>query len=248
MRLGRILKCSRRTSMKSFWLKVRLIAIALPLMLTASVFQARRSCAQSVFLSGNHPEVTAGLTSRLAPEAQLEIQITFSLRNRAQLDRLLSSLQDPASPHYHQWLTSKQFEARFARTPAEVREIKNWLTSQGFQLLQADAYGITLHSTVAGAESAFATTFVSSADGSVFANATDPKIPSRFAGVIGTILGLDNTLRSQPSGLLPRHAFSSTPVHHPGSGVNRPPASFRSVTSIARVMPSYVAGSGTGFS
>src|ERR1700678_2372925 len=141
--------CSHAFSMKSFWLKIYPAAIALSLVLAAIVLPARPSAAQSVSLSGNHTEVAAGLTSRLAPEAQLEIQITFALRNRPQLEQLLSALQDPASPHYHQWLTSQEFEARFARTPAEVREVKNWLTSQGFQVLQTDAYRITSRSTVA---------------------------------------------------------------------------------------------------
>lgn len=233
--------------MKSFWLNVCLPVIALPLMLAATVVQARTSAAQSVFLPGNHSAVAAGPTSRLAPETQLEIQITFALRNHAELRQLLSALQDPASPHYHQWLTSDQFEARFARTPAEVREVKDWLTSQGFQVLQADAYGITSRSTVASAESSFATTIASSADGSVFAATTDPKIPLRFAGIIGSVLGLDNTLRVDPAGYQPGHTFRSIPSDSASFAFRRPPTALRATAPLPRATPAYTFGSGTGF-
>ena len=232
--------------MTSFWRQFHRAAITLLLVLVATVLPARRSAAQSVFLSGNHPELTAGLTSRLAAETQLDIQITFGLRNQAELEDLLSDLQDPASPRYHQWLTSQQFEARFARTPAEVRAVKDWLTSHGFQVLQADSHGITSLATVAAAESTFATTIASSADGSVFANTTDPVIPSRFAGVIGTVIGLENTLRTQPTGYRQGKSFSSALSDSAGFRFDHP-AAFHATALLPRATPAYISGSGTGF-
>jgi subtilase family serine protease len=38
--------------------------------------------------------------------------VSLNLRDRAGAEQLLAQLQDPTSPHYHQWLTSAEFAAR----------------------------------------------------------------------------------------------------------------------------------------
>jgi subtilase family serine protease len=182
------------------------------IVLVGTMLTAGIAAAQSVALSGNHPKVAAGLTSRAAPDRALTIQVSFALRNRAELDKFLSDLQDPASPRYHQGLTPKQFDARFGRTRDEIEAVEAWLSREGFQILHASADEITCRGTVATAESAFAIAITSSADGSVYANAADPQIPAQFAGVIGAIVGLDNTLHSQPAGIRPPGALHPAPL------------------------------------
>jgi len=177
-----------------------------------TILTAGIAAAQSVALSGNHPKVAAGLTSRAAPDRALTIQVSFALRNRAELDKFLSDLQDPASPRYHQGLTPKQFDARFGRTRDEIEAVEAWLSREGFQILHASADEITCRGTVATAESAFAIAITSSADGSVYANAADPQIPAQLVGVIGAIVGLDNTLHSQPAGIRPPGALHPAPL------------------------------------
>jgi subtilase family serine protease len=41
------------------------------------------------------------------------MSITFALRNRQQLNQVLSDLQDPASPQFHHWLTPDEFNRDF---------------------------------------------------------------------------------------------------------------------------------------
>ena len=185
---------------------VRTIAI----LCLASMLSSRTAAAQSdVPLFGNHPElateVAAKLTARPAPDRSITVRVSFALRNSAELDQLLSDLQDPASPQYHKWLNPKQFDRRFARTPDEVEAVREWLLSKGFKVSQADAHKIISQGTVATAESAFAATIASSVDGSVYANASDPRIPAQFAGVIGSIEGLSNTGHSEPISIGPTH-------------------------------------------
>jgi subtilase family serine protease len=235
--------------------KVPHLAGLVVIVLVGTILTAGIAAAQSVALSGNHPKVAAALTSRAAPDRVLTIEVSFALRNRAELDKFLSDLQDPASPRYHQGLTPKQFDARFARTGDEIEAVEAWLSREGFQILHASADEITCRGTVATAETAFAIAIMSSADGSVYANAADPQIPAQFAGVIGAIVGLDNTLRSQPAGIRPPGALHPAPLSpaHPapsalsihGAGGTSEP--WWAIEPAAFVNPDYSGGSGLGF-
>ena len=60
------------------------------------------------------------------------MSVTFALRNRAALDRLLSELQDPTSPQYHNWLSPAEFNRRFGPRDADVTAVVDWLRAEGF--------------------------------------------------------------------------------------------------------------------
>jgi len=201
-------------------------------------------------LSGNHPAEAASLGSHAPADQVLSIDIAFAPGNRAELRRLLSELQDPASPRYHRWLTRAQFESRFGRTGAEIEAIRAWLMSNGFRVVQTSAREIRSTATVAQAETAFGTTIAASSDGSVFGNVSDPRIPAQFAGVIGAIRGLDNLLRSTPLGIRP--VFERSP---PQAAVNPAMKSIEGYTGGQRSprlgavvsIPQYKGARGLGF-
>jgi len=176
-----------------------------------------RVAAQSTPLIGNHPTLDATMMRWQATAARpLNIYISFAPRNPADLVKLLADLQDPASPRYHQWLLPATFNAKFGRTPAEVETVRQWLSGQGFRVVESSPRGITSTANVAQAESAFATHMLASSDGSLYANASDPKIPAQFSGMIGSIEGLDNTRHSFALALRPpgsRMAAIAEPQH-----------------------------------
>jgi len=164
-----------------------------------AIVVARPAAAQTVALAGNRPAaLAAALTARADASTPLTVRVTFVLRNRPELMRLLVDQQNPASPHYDRWLTPAAFAARFGRTPAEVSAVSEWLSTQGFQIVSASAQEITSHAAVADAESAFGTTIGASPDGTLYAIQSDPRIPNRFAGLIASIEGLDNLRHSTP--------------------------------------------------
>ena len=154
--------------------------------------------AQTVTLARNHPEATAILTGRAATDQPLTINVNFALRDQARLQALIASQQNPKSAKFHKWLTPAEFNSRFGRTRGEVNAVRQWLEDQGFQITAASSRGITATGSAAMAEAAFDTTIAASPDGTVFANLTDPAIPSRFASIIGSIDGLDNTRHAIP--------------------------------------------------
>jgi hypothetical protein len=166
--------------------------LAATLLVVTAIFVATSSIAQTVTLSGNRPPQAASLAARAAPERPLTVHISFRLRHPEVLSKLLTDLQDPASAQYHHWLTPEQFNAKFGRTPAEVQAVSRWLSQHGWRVLQASNSEVTSTATVAQAEETFATTIAASADGARYSNAAAPRIPARFADVVGSIEGLDN--------------------------------------------------------
>ena len=172
---------------------------------------AGSTLAQTVALNGSKPREAAGLTARADAKRPLRLHISFQLRNRAALSKLLADLQDPASTQYHRWLTPTEFNARFGRTPAEVKAVSKWLSTHGLRTLHSSNREMILGATVRQAEETFGTSIAASTDGARFSNASEPKIPSRFAEVVGSIDGLDN-LRHWSRAASPLPGFSSSPA------------------------------------
>ncbi len=167
-------------------------ATAITFLAVMSVFAAGSALAQTVALSDNRPLEAAGLSTRAPAQRSLTVHVAFRLRNREALSRLQADLQNPASPQYHRWLTPKQFNARFGRTQAETQAVSQWLSGHGFRVIHSSNREMSAVATVSKAEETFATTIAASSDGARFANTTAPRIPARFADVIGSLDGLDN--------------------------------------------------------
>jgi subtilase family serine protease len=109
---------------------------------------AGSASAQTVTLDGNRPAEASSLTARAAVDRPLKLHVSFRLRNRAALTKLLTDLQDPASPQYHHWLTQDEFNSRFGRKPAEVKAVAKWFSAHGMQMEDSSNREITLTATV----------------------------------------------------------------------------------------------------
>lgn len=153
--------------------------------------------AQTVALRGTvSPQALKLPTYGDLPATQtLPLQIWFKRRNQEQLNALLAGQQDPRSPQYHKWLTPQEYAGRFGVTRSEFDEVSKWLTSEGFQVTGGsplDGYikfsGSTL--TIARAFGTSVSKF--SPDGSKFGILNEPRIPTQYENLVGTITGLDN--------------------------------------------------------
>ncbi|HXW83560.1 MAG TPA: protease pro-enzyme activation domain-containing protein, partial [Candidatus Binataceae bacterium] len=212
---------------------------AVAALLAAGIAAAQQ---QAVALADNHPLETAMLSAHAAPDRPLTLRITFALRDRAALSRLLADQQDPSSPRFHKWLTPAEFEARFGRAPAEQAAVRAWLERQGMRIVRASPREVVVNTNVAQAEAAFATRIETSADETVFGNRTDPQLPAALAPLIGSIDGLDNLRHWAALGL---------PRTRPTSNLLRPKVE-SSLTQLAsattgRSSPNYNNGDGTAF-
>jgi kumamolisin len=181
------------SGLRVFGIGRRALRFALAMVCLAVVVIALGSAsAQTVALGAGPSAQAATLTSRAAADRPLAIHISFQFRNREALNKLLNDLQDPNSPRYHHWLTPPQFNSQFGRSPAEVKAVSSWLSKHGLRVVRTSNREILSTATVAGAEATFATKIAASADRTRFSNASAPRIPARFANVIGSIEGLDN--------------------------------------------------------
>src|SRR6266446_7918056 len=95
-----------RRLMKRVRDRIGRVALGAGLIAAATTFVAQIGTAQSnALLHGNHPTEASSLTSHAAGGLPLTVHVSFALRNRPALNKLLSELQNPASPYYHKWLT-----------------------------------------------------------------------------------------------------------------------------------------------
>lgn len=167
---------------------------ALVALLLAAALEARAEL--RVPLLDNVPEAATELAEEgRAPRSNgLQMQVYLAPRNRAQLDRRLEALQDPASPHYHRWLSAAEYERRFAPAQQDVDAVSAWLAREGFRVTHASAgeARVTFEGTVATAERSFGVRIAGSRDGRHFGNVDAPRVPASLAGTISYVAGLDN--------------------------------------------------------
>jgi hypothetical protein len=126
----------------------------------------------------------------------LDLSISLSLRNQSGLTQLIAALNTPHSGFYHQYLSTREFQARFSPTQATVNQVTAWLRSQGLVVhsVAANHLLIDASGSVATVEAAFQTTLASyQINGrTVYAPTIEPSVPDSLSGKIVGIGGLDD--------------------------------------------------------
>ena len=200
------------TSAKPLQLRGHL-AIAVVWGLAASSFVCANSLAQEpspritsavdntdrVVIQGTHhpravPQYEAGRVPATTKLQGMTMVFSRSAAQEADLQSLLISQQDPASPQYHQWLTTEEFAARFGVADSDIGAVTEWLQRSGFTVegVSRGRNRVTFSGTVAQVESAFGTELHYYKVGSQkhYAPATDISIPSAFSGLLQSVSNL----------------------------------------------------------
>src|ERR1039458_2124413 len=180
------------------------IAVLVAALALVSVTFATGHGADTAILAGSHPREAETLASmgNAEPTHSLSMEIPFAVRNEAELNQLLAEQQNPASPNYHRWLATGEYNRRFGPRQSDIDAVTDWLKGEGFMVESTSDGYLRFSGTVAQAQRSFSTRIARFGDGSTYANVDDPAIPARFAGVIGNIVGLDNMTHVVP--LAPR--------------------------------------------
>ena len=178
--------------------------VAVPALLAAAVPSAyaaaqphttRAAIAGDVLTGLNHD---AARTGAVSAAKRISVAISLTPRNNKGLDTFIANVSNPRSSSYGHYLTKAQFAARFGRTDAEVKQVKEFLRAQGLTVgkvhsgnLLVDASG-----TAAQLEKAFGTklsTWKDAKSGRAFyANETAPTLPTGIAGLVSDVTGLNN--------------------------------------------------------
>ncbi|MBO0767680.1 MAG: putative Ig domain-containing protein [Solirubrobacterales bacterium] len=71
------------------------------------------------------------MTAKAASAKPLQLSIALTPRDPAALTRYADAVSDPASPDYHQYLSTQQFSARFGASNSTLQKVRSTLQSQG---------------------------------------------------------------------------------------------------------------------
>lgn len=133
---------------------------------------------------------------------QIKFNVVLPLRNAAAADKLALDVSNPESSSYGHYLTSAQFNARFAPTAAQVKKVADFLRGAGITVT-GTAQGnrwVTASGTVGQINSAFSTTLRNYRyKGHVMhAPSHALSVPRSVAGLIAGVVGVtnDGALRS----------------------------------------------------
>jgi subtilase family serine protease len=154
------------------------------------------------------------------PNLELELELRFTLRHRAELSRLLQQQQIPNSERYHKWLSASEFTRRFGPERSAIDDVVKWLQSAGFEIESSSANlgTVRFRGAVAQINKAFDVRLMRFGDGDRFGNLEEPAIPARFGDSVATILGLDNFARVEPLvRSVPDLAVPASPLFNGGS-------------------------------
>jgi subtilase family serine protease len=125
-----------------------------------------------------------------------------SAAQEADLQTLLTALQNPSSPQYHRWLTTEDFANRFGVADKDIAATESWLVSHGFQMegVARSRDRITFSGTAAQVQSAFGTDLHQyRVEGEThFAPMSDLTLPAELASVTAAVLHLSD-FRPKPS-------------------------------------------------
>jgi kumamolisin len=133
----------------------------------------------------------------LAPHTAITVTVSLAQRDPAGLQSFLNQVADPASSHYKDYLTVKQFAQRFGATAQTAASVRAYLTSHGLKTSQITANGLTL--TASGSatqiEKAFGATLGTYRDRTgrqFYANTAAPELPAAIAAAVTDVSGLSN--------------------------------------------------------
>jgi subtilase family serine protease len=137
-----------------------------------------RGVGMALFFSAIYPGIAAGTqvlhghvppavarfnlqpTGQLPATKSLHLAIGLPLRNQEALTHLIQQLYDPASPHYHQYLTPEQFTEQFGPTEQDYQKVIAFARANGLTVtgMSANRVLLDVSGSVADIEKAFQVT------------------------------------------------------------------------------------------
>ena len=131
--------------------------------------------------------------------SKMQVEVAVAPRDEAGLNSMLAALYDKNSPSYHHWLSTGQFDARYAPTPAARSAVAKFLSSSGLTVVPSGSpFLVRATGSSAQIQRTFHTTLSTFKDPQgtkYFANSTPVYVPSSLAGASLGVIGLTNTVR-----------------------------------------------------
>ncbi len=144
----------------------------------------------------------------LNPKELVHLAIGLKAMDMPGLVAYADAANNPSSPIYRHWLTPKDVGDSFGASPADVKELTNYLTAQGMKvvLVPDQRLSLLVDGTVEQIQKTFSTTIKQYAGpdpNNVFnqityrANSTPLNVPEKFGGLVTSVYGVENYTRPQ---------------------------------------------------
>ena len=138
-------------------------------------------------------------------------------RSQTALTRFLAAVSDKHSPLFHHYLAPGQFASRFGPAPSSIATVTARLRAEGLNVTVApNGMFVDFRGTAAQVEHAFGVGLdrVRLADGSVGrARTAAIRLPASIAGLVTSVVGLDNLMRFRPAAITPSAAAHASRPH-----------------------------------
>jgi len=185
------------------------------------------------------------------------ISVTLALHMPAlnEAEQLLTALNTPGNPQYHQYLAAKEFTARFAPKDADVAKVIATLGKYGLTAERTTATTLRVTGAVEDMERAFSVslhTYAVAGQGSeegytFHAPLSRPTVPGEIEGAVAGLVGLDSRPSLRPMNMKAPATVAKQHAARPAASSGNP-AGLWTVTDFANyydVNPLY-AGGATG--
>jgi len=182
-------------------------------------------------MSHTPPQVLSGaatLTQHYNPNNMLRVTIALVPPHMDQERQLIDQLHDKKSPLFHKFLSSEEWDARFAPSASDEQAIVDWAKSQGLTINNryADRLLVDVQAPAGVLEKAFNVKINNYQVGTqtYYSNDRDPELPAALTSTVQAVLGLDNFTRLRPA-IAGSHEPPARPDFVPGPpAANEPEA------------------------
>jgi subtilase family serine protease len=144
-------------------------------------------------------DIKPAIDTGTASNAQVvNVTLVLRLHHQDQLEDYIQQTVTPSSPHYRQFLTTREFASKYGATDAEIAQVQGFLKAQGLSsgTVLANHMAVRTSGTLAQFSKAFQTpihTFVSKETGRAFHRPTQPLVlPTGLGNTLLFASGLSN--------------------------------------------------------
>jgi hypothetical protein len=182
------------------------LLVALPLAIASGPAAAS---APPLVRVGATPRVPAGARSlgAISSSASLSGTVVLKPRDNAALVQFISDVSNPSSPLFHQYLPAGAFASRFGPTEDTINAVRSQLTADGLRVTGVSSDGLLVD--FSGRADQIERAFQTGVERYRLANGTTGQtatsaaaLPSKIAGSVTGVIGLNDLARAQPAGIV----------------------------------------------
>ena len=193
---------------------------ALPGALASAAPPIRSTAPHGMRIVEAAPRVPVGATAAGAvrPSAEISADLVLKPRDNAAVTRFVAAVTDKNSPLFGHYLPAGAYASRFGPSAATLSAATLMLKADGLHVTGVSADNLLIHfrGTAAAIGTAFHTTLEKYRLRDGFtgrAAASAVRLPTKIAGSVAAVLGLDNLVQEQPAGIVRAPASDRGKIH-----------------------------------